>query len=99
MSILIWRLEFISESGMTIHLRSTVTSTTLHDDTQVMDSIVFTFIRSSELRVLPLVSSLYIDPVRGGLNGTIISCGEGRGDDPEILLIQQFTSLETILVG
>ena len=81
-SILKWSLEFISGSGMTIRLRSTITSTTLHDDTQVMDSIVFTFIRSSKLEVLPLVSSLYIDPVRGGLNGTIISCGEGRGDDP-----------------
>ena len=77
-----WSLEYISESGTTIHLISTITSTMMFDDTQVMDSTEFTFSRSSGLGELPLVSSLYISPVRGSLNGTIISCGEGRGDDP-----------------
>ena len=34
------------------------------------------------VRELPLVSTLYINHVRSGFNGSVLSCGEGRGDDP-----------------
>ena len=81
-SLLKWSVEFFSESGTNIRLSSTVSSSKVTADIQVMDSTVFTFSRSSGLRVLPLVSTLHINPVQGGLNGTTISCGEGRGDDP-----------------
>ena len=76
-SILQWRVDFPSEIGMTTHLSAIVTISTMHDQTTVLDSIIFTFSRSSGLRVSPLSSVLYIGPVRDAVNGTRISCSEG----------------------
>ena len=76
-TILEWRVDFPSEIGMTTHLSAIVTSSTMHDQIRVLDSIVFLFSRSSELRVSPLLSTLFINPVKSIMNGTRISCSEG----------------------
>ena len=59
-----------------------LSSTTSHDQTDVFDSIVFRFSRTSELGATPLASTLTISPVNSVLNGTKISCMEFASTDP-----------------
>ena len=59
------------------HLSAIVSISTKYDQTHVLDSVIFTFSRSSELEALPLASGLLISPVKNGVNGTRISCNEG----------------------
>jgi hypothetical protein len=44
--------------------------------TEVVNSITFTFMRTSSQGALPLVSTLSIDSVSIGLNGTIVRCSD-----------------------
>ena len=41
---------------------------------RAVNSTTFTFMRSSEIDTLPLISTLSIDSVSIGLNGTIVRC-------------------------
>ena len=77
-SILQWDLMFISEIGGTTHLTEVLSSSTVSESTRTLESIRFTFSRYSELRVLPLASTLVIDSVQESLNGTSISCRTGN---------------------
>ena len=67
---------------MSSTLMRVLSSTTAHDQTDVFDSIVFRFSRSSQLRATPLVSTLTVSPVTSVLNGTKISCMEFASTDP-----------------
>ena len=78
-SVLQWSLNFATEIGMTPRLSSTISSTNQNARTEILDSMIFTFSRSSELNALPLTSTLVVRLVQNSLNGTRISCTEGLG--------------------
>jgi hypothetical protein len=76
-SVLTWSLMYISENGMVEQVSDVIiTSTAMIQPTRTINSSVVRFVRRSELRGTPLISSLLIDSVSLGLNGTRITCRE-----------------------
>ena len=57
----------------------------------VVNSTTLTLIRDSGEGVLPLISTLSIDPVSIGLNGTVVNC-----TDPRDMLISASTTIQII---
>ena len=72
-----WSILQVNDQGK---LEGPTTSVQINslDDNQisqrVVNSSMFTFTRTSTERILPLVSTLSIDSVSIGLNGTVVNC-------------------------
>ena len=71
-----WRFTVVNEQGR--HEPFTTFSTSRGPSLQsapiVVNSTTFTLMRGSGERDLPLISTLSIDPVSIGLNGTVVNC-------------------------
>ena len=75
-SVLIWSLMYISENGMAEQHSEIVTSGSMTQPTITINSSVVSFMRRSEPRSAPLISSMVIGSVSVALNGTRITCME-----------------------
>ena len=88
-----WSFTVVNEQGR--HEPFTTFSTSSGHSQQsapfVVNSTTFTVIRGSGERVLPLISTLSIDPVSIGLNGTVVNC-----IDPRDMLISASTTIQII---
>ena len=78
-SFLQWRFSLIRE-GETTPRPYMFTITSLNSDNQTqnlrVNSTIFTFARTSSQYSLPLVSSLTINAISDGLNGTVVTCSD-----------------------
>ena len=75
-SVLTWTLTYSSQNGMAEQHSEIITSTLMNQRTARHNSSVITFMRRSESRATPLVSSVEIGSVSLALNGTRITCME-----------------------
>ena len=74
-----WNVLQANEQGVLQEV-TTVVKLTSHDDNQMsqrdINSVTFTFMRTSDQGASPLVSTLSIDSVSIGLNGTVVRCSD-----------------------
>ena len=73
-----WSFTVVTEQGRDeeITMFSTSRATSNQSMPIVVNSTTFTLIRNSAQRVLPLISTLSIDSVSIGLNGTVLNCSD-----------------------
>ena len=72
-----WSILRVNDQGR-LEEPTTPVQINSRDDNQVtqrvVNSSIFTFTRTSTQRILPLVSTLSIDSISIGLNGTVVKC-------------------------
>ena len=79
---IIWRISQTNEQGMFVELANPVhiNSRDANQMSQrVVNSATFIFLRTSAQGMSPLTSTLSIDSVSIGLNGTVVHCSETGG--------------------
>ena len=72
-----WSILQINDQGTLEEPTTSVQINSLDDNQitqRIVNSSIFTFTRTSTQRILPLVSTLSIDSVSIGLNGTVVNC-------------------------
>ena len=75
-----WSFIVVTEQGREDKITIFSTSRALSQQPMpiVVNSTTFTLIRNSPQSVLPLISTLSIDSVSIGLNGTVVNCMDSR---------------------
>ena len=74
-----WHIFHVNEQGMHEEATDSVligSSDANQMKQKVVNSVTFTFMRISALGALPLISTLSIDSVSIGLNGTVVQCAD-----------------------
>ena len=77
-----WKILQANEQGVLQEVTTTVKFTILDQNQmsqRIVNSATFNFVRSSAQSTQPLVSTLSIDSVNMGLNGTEVHCSEVGG--------------------
>ena len=98
-----WSILQANEQGTLVEVANSVQINSIDDNQmsqRIANSATFTFERSSDQRASPLISTLSIDSVSIGLNGTVLRCsGVGNPASTTIQIIDTSQSELTISIA